>query len=365
MPEPGAWANERQDEMPNEHNYGEHEALSTNPRRNQRVTKPTKSSCNIMHAALLENITEAELTEHHAYLKDRLAAHQRRAVPLVQGSHGQRNRTTGVADCLHRPKHAVKDASRKRKNREIDAVFEPVYQHVEEECEEARVKKLQDKISVEGVIDGHFVEVFPVKGSKERWFMQILNGRVLGPSNDLYLQSSIWCKSNTLETEKPIRTGKCCIRSIKNSGSAHCFERLDSKSKSGQTSTAQPAQPLKILALASVVAPIPWLTEKVAVKFVQGANKDTVISVTLQEMMQQMLQRGVKGVDKCSCKEDLTALMRAEKFVFDSKLFKSVPAISDRLLDSAAPATAPGSGSILWHEVLVGWKNTLGRVVAN
>jgi hypothetical protein len=113
VPEPGAWANERQDEMPNEHNYGEHEALSTNPRRNQRVTKPTKSSCNIMHAALLENITELELTEHHAYLKDRLAAQQRRAVPLVQGSHGQRNRTTGVADCLHRPKHAFKDAKEK------------------------------------------------------------------------------------------------------------------------------------------------------------------------------------------------------------------------------------------------------------
>jgi hypothetical protein len=140
---------------------------------------------------------------------------------------------------------------------------------------------------------------------------------------------------------------------------------LSAYSKSGQTSTAQPAQPLKILALAPVVAPISWLTEKVAVKFVQGANKDTDISVTLQEMMQQMLQRGVKGVDKCSCKEDLTALMRAEKFVFDSKLFKSVPAISDRLLDSAAPATAPGSGSIVWHEVLVSWKNTLGSVVAN
>ena len=162
---------------------------------------------------------------------------------------------------------------------------------------------------------------------------------MLGPCNDLYLQSSIWCKSNTLETEKPIRTGKCCIRSIKNSGSAHCFERLDSKSKSGQTSTAQPAQPLKILALAPVVAPIPWLTEKVAVKFVQGANKDAVISVTLQEMKEQMLQRGVKGVDECSCKEDLTALMRAEKFVFDSKLFKSVPAMSDRHSDSAAPGS--------------------------
>ena len=111
--------------------------------------------------------------------------------------------------------------------------------------------------------------------------------------------------------------------------------------------------------------PAPWLTEKVAVKFVQGANKDAVISVTLQEMKEQMLQRGVKGVDECSCKEDLTALMRAEKFVFDSKLFKSVPAISDRHSDSAAPATASGSRSIVWHEVLVGWKNTHGRVVAN
>jgi hypothetical protein len=112
-----------------------------------------------------------------------------------------------------------------------------------------------------------------------------------------------WCKTNTLQ---PCPVFKdlihCNIQEVKAFGvrDAPIFkDKITERRVIADPPAPDPAP-----------TPTPWLTEKVAVKFVQGANKDAVISVTLREMKEQMLQRGVKGVDECSCKVYLTALYR-------------------------------------------------------
>jgi hypothetical protein len=169
----------------------------------------------------------------------------------------------------------------------------------------------------------------------QRWFMIVKKANVVKVEGKSSIESCRWCKTNTLQ---PCPIFKdlihCNIQEVKAYGvrDAPIFKDVITKLRV----IADPPAPDPAPSTAPTT-PAPWLTEKVAVKFVQGEKKDAVILVTLQEMKEQMLQRGVKGVDECSCKEDLTALMRTAKFVFDSKLFKSVP------------ATAPSNQEILEH----------------
>jgi hypothetical protein len=373
VPEPGAWALPRDLDTGDCHEVG---GIKEQGSRRNRVVKPSKRIATSLHTAYLEDIADVDLSEYCAYLNACIAAKGRRSVPTKLGSHGVLNRSCGVADAGRLPKHAKKDASKGKSSRSeskkktIETADAPIIQHTNAMLEDARIQTLQQKIIQCGVNTGFFVEMFPPKGSKsDRWFMQVLNGRTVGPSKDPYLQNAIWCKANTIEVQKPPLLGKCNIRSIKDSGPADHFKNIFAKKTTSNTGKiSNPvAVPLPQYAPAPTLAPAPgiasiaWQEVVVGWKNTQGrlvANSETWIlqrkanevhSVPYLELRSAMQKTHVPGVVYAKNKDDLIRIMCKFNCVYSTATLPMISLGSQYSTASSttAAACAPSAPEVL------------------
>jgi hypothetical protein len=88
------------------------------------------------------------------------------------------------------------------------------------------VLQLRDRIFRKGLKSGYYVQIHNSKG--EKWFMRIVNGKVLGKNTeDPVLASALWCEPNdvTKLSAKFTKPETCEIRSIIDAGDMSKFRR--------------------------------------------------------------------------------------------------------------------------------------------
>ena len=92
------------------------------------------------------------------------------------------------------------------------------------------VLQLRDRISRKGLKSGDYVQIHNSKG--EKWFMRIVNGKVLGKNTeDPVLASALWCEPNDVTKlaldakKKRLGPQTCEIRSIVDAGDMSKFRR--------------------------------------------------------------------------------------------------------------------------------------------
>jgi hypothetical protein len=92
------------------------------------------------------------------------------------------------------------------------------------------VLQLRDRILRKGLKSGHYVQIHNSKG--EKWFMRIVNGKVLGKNTeDPVLASALWCEPNDVTKlaldakKKRLGPQTCEIRSIIDAGDMSKFRR--------------------------------------------------------------------------------------------------------------------------------------------
>jgi hypothetical protein len=125
------------------------------------------------------------------------------------------DRTRGAADVPKRSRRErTQDRSGKRARHDVsDFDGDPVLQ-------------LRDRISKKGLKSGDYVQIHNSKG--EKWFMRIVNGKVLGKNTeDPVLASALWCEPNdvTKLSAKFKKAETCEIRSIVDAGDMSKFRR--------------------------------------------------------------------------------------------------------------------------------------------
>ena len=88
------------------------------------------------------------------------------------------------------------------------------------------VLQLRDRILRKGLNSGDYVQIHNTKG--EKWFMRILNGKVLGKNTeDPVLASALWCEPNNVAklSVKFTNPETCEIRSIIDAGDMSKFRQ--------------------------------------------------------------------------------------------------------------------------------------------
>jgi hypothetical protein len=92
---------------------------------------------------------------------------------------------------------------------------------------ETAAQVLQRSISIRGVKDGNYVEVFTCPGTPptDRWFLKVVDGSVVGRTPNLCLKACAWCATNSLKLD-PEHTHivQTEIRTILSEGPAEQFQ---------------------------------------------------------------------------------------------------------------------------------------------
>jgi hypothetical protein len=205
------------------------------PRQNDRPKRRNSDVGSIQHQVLgiidllgpvTVNVTGYNhFADHLKCYAEYLGRQPRLAIPGA----GKKNRTLGVSDFgsssvpLHSSKHsAAPHSSQSKYQAPIDhpALRTPS----EEESAAAQLQKVIENDG--GVEDGHYVEVFPKKGTPptDRWFMKVVDGFMSGNKPNLSLRSCAWCQTNSLKLDRKLPIQSVEIRSIFATGMASKFE---------------------------------------------------------------------------------------------------------------------------------------------
>jgi hypothetical protein len=131
---------------------------------------------------------------------DTLSRTRRQSAPGA----GKQNRIIGTADLGtgSRPAHASHHSALPRPSRlEASVAAHPALQTPIELETAAQV--LQRSISIRGVKDGNYVEVFTCPGTPPtyRWFLKVVDGSVVGRTPNLCLKACAWCATNSLKLD--------------------------------------------------------------------------------------------------------------------------------------------------------------------
>jgi hypothetical protein len=81
-------------------------------------------------------------------------------------------------------------------------------------AEETLVEVMRSRLEICGVKDGNYIEVYPnydkkgklaVAAPGDRWFMKVVDGRVVGKTPKLSLKACVWCSTNSLNLDPKLK----------------------------------------------------------------------------------------------------------------------------------------------------------------